>query len=89
MMIDDAAGSTFMPFGGQDASADDQPSDDDDDYLTDWERDFLASVGGQDYDLTPAQEAKLAEIEALVEERRAVAWERYGGRRRRAPADRA
>jgi hypothetical protein len=29
-----------------------------------------ASVGSQDYDLTPAQEDKLAKIEALLEERR-------------------
>jgi hypothetical protein len=36
-----------------------------DDVLTDWERDFLASVGSQDYPLTDAQEAKLAEIEAV------------------------
>ena len=37
-----------------------------DDVLTDWERDFLASVGAQDYDLTDAQEDKLAEIEAAI-----------------------
>jgi hypothetical protein len=43
---------------------------DDDDLLTDWERGFLASVGSQDYPLTPAQEDKLAEIEALIDERR-------------------
>jgi hypothetical protein len=58
-----------------DASRDDDPVDlkfeDDDDYLTDWEREFHASVGCQDYELTDAQQAKLAEIEALVEERRA------------------
>jgi hypothetical protein len=37
-----------------------------DDVLTDWEHDFLASVGAQDYPLTDAQEAKLAEIEAAI-----------------------
>jgi hypothetical protein len=50
---------------------DSEPSDDD--LLTDWEVDFLASIGAQDYPLTPAQEDKLAEIEALLEERR-EAW---------------
>jgi hypothetical protein len=47
----------------------------DDELLTDWERDFLASIESQGYPLTSAQEDKLAEIEQLVEERR-EAWSR-------------
>jgi hypothetical protein len=42
---------------------------DEDDVLTDWECDFLASVGGQDYPLTDAQQDKLDEIEAAIPER--------------------
>ena len=46
---------------------------DDDELLTDWEISFLESIGAQDFDLTERQEAKLAEIEGLIEARRA-AW---------------
>ena len=46
---------------------------DEDDVLTDWERAFLASVGGQDYPLTPAQLDKLEEIEAAIPERMELA----------------
>ena len=46
----------------------------DDELLTDWERDFLASIASQDFDLTAAQEAKRDEIYALIEERR-EAWQ--------------
>jgi hypothetical protein len=44
-----------------------------DDVLTAWEHDFLAEVGAQDYPLTDAQEAKLAEIEAAIPERMELA----------------
>jgi hypothetical protein len=40
-----------------------------DDVLTDWEHDFLASVGAQGYPLTERQEDKLAEIEADIPRR--------------------
>ena len=37
-----------------------------DDVLTDWEIDFLASVGSQDYEPTAAQQDKLDEIESAI-----------------------
>jgi hypothetical protein len=37
-----------------------------DDVLTDWEKDFLASVGCWDGDLTDRQQEKLDEIEAEI-----------------------
>ena len=60
----------------EDTAPDDPDQDrepDDDELLTDWEREFLADIESQDYDLTERQEDKLAEIEGLLEERR-EAW---------------
>ena len=57
---------------------DDEPSDDA--LLTEWERDFLASLDAWEGALTPAQQDKLDEIERLLGERR-EAWRR--GRRLR------
>jgi hypothetical protein len=47
----------------------DEPEDDDD-FLTDWELDFRASVECQDFDLTPRQQEVLGEIEQRIEDRR-------------------
>jgi hypothetical protein len=47
---------------------DDEPSDDA--LLTEWERDFLASLDAWEGALTPAQQDKLDEIEQLLGERR-------------------
>ena len=60
-------------------SSEHEDEPDDDDLLTPWERDFLASVEAQDYDLTDRQQDKLNEIEQALEERRAM-W-RAGHRR--------
>ena len=38
--------------------------------MTAWESDFMDSIACQDFDLTSAQEDKLAEIDARIEERR-------------------
>jgi hypothetical protein len=56
-------------FSRPDVAADNafRPEDITEDHvLTDWEVDFLASVGAQDYDLTPAQQEKLDEIESEI-----------------------
>jgi hypothetical protein len=46
----------------------DEPGDDD--LLTPWEREFMASIGAWEGELTDAQQSKLDEIEQLLEERR-------------------
>jgi hypothetical protein len=46
--------------------------------LADWENDFLASVGSQDYDLTDRQQEKLDEIEASIPMRLELAREGKG-----------
>jgi hypothetical protein len=46
---------------------------DDDEFLTAWERGFMASIACWEGELTYAQQAKLDEIEAALEERR-EAW---------------
>ena len=51
------------------------PEPADDELVTAWERDFLASIEAQDFDLTDAQQAKLDEINELIEKRR-EAWRR-------------
>jgi hypothetical protein len=43
---------------------------DEDELLTDWERDFLTSIELQDYDLTARQEEKRDEIYVELEIRR-------------------
>ena len=54
---------------------------DDDELLTDWEINFLASIGAQDFDLTERQEAKFAEIEEALQIRRELwredKWPRF------------
>jgi hypothetical protein len=44
-----------------------------DDVLTDWEKDFLASVGSQDHEPTERQQDKWDEIEAEIPMRMAMA----------------
>lgn len=55
-----------------------EPSDDA--MLTEWDRDFLASLDGWQGTLTPAQQDKLDGIEQLLGERR-EAWQRGWGPR--------
>ena len=58
------------PLRGDERWLGDEP--DDDELLTDWEIDFLASIECQDFDLTERQEAKRDEIYAEIETRRAL-----------------
>jgi hypothetical protein len=54
---------------------------DDEELLSDWERNFLASIDAWEGELTTRQQAKLEEIEASLERRREMCrqgmWPRH------------